>query len=177
MLLSQRRMSRCKCSELMRALKISVSSTCCLPARHHWQPHHASQQQHIWLACSVLAASLQRGVCFSLKLPACQAPLASPPHLAAAPPSRFIAFTTRMSQHLPHAACLSGTTGSPTTPRNSGFSRSCSSSGRSMYPRVDPAIITLVTGGAEWCLLGRKQEWPRGRCVRDTTSSSWSIQL
>ncbi|WIA32279.1 hypothetical protein OEZ86_003125 [Tetradesmus obliquus] len=56
-----------------------------------------------------------------------------------------------------------GTTGSPTTPRNSGFSRSCSSSGRSLYPRVDPAIITLVTGGAEWCLLGRKQEWPRGR--------------
>lgn len=105
LLLLQRRMSRCKCSELMRALKISVSSTCCLPARHHWQPHHASQQQNIWLACSVLAASLQRGVCFSLKLPACQAPLASPPHLAAAPPSRFIAFTTRSNKHTASAAC------------------------------------------------------------------------
>jgi hypothetical protein len=34
---------------------------------------------------------------------------------------------------------------------------------RSVYPRIDPAIITLVTAG-DWALLGRKAEWPAGRC-------------
>jgi hypothetical protein len=43
-----------------------------------------------------------------------------------------------------------------------GFARRCSSSGRVVYPRIDPAIITLVMHG-DWCLLGRKQGWPAGR--------------
>ena len=37
---------------------------------------------------------------------------------------------------------------------------------RSVWPRVDPAVIMLTTAGApgglhgdEWCLLGRKPEW------------------
>jgi hypothetical protein len=34
---------------------------------------------------------------------------------------------------------------------------------RSAYPRIDPAIITLITAG-DWALLGRKAEWPTGRC-------------
>jgi NADH pyrophosphatase NudC (nudix superfamily) len=46
-----------------------------------------------------------------------------------------------------------------------GFARRCSASGRSVYPRIDPAIITLVTCGLDWCLLGRKADWPQGRCV------------
>eukprot|EP00878_Enallax_costatus_P032153 GHUV01035263.1.p1 GENE.GHUV01035263.1~~GHUV01035263.1.p1 ORF type:complete len:396 (+),score=114.99 GHUV01035263.1:194-1381(+) len=56
-----------------------------------------------------------------------------------------------------------GATGSKTTPRDGGHSRQCSSSGRVLYPRIDPAIITLVTAGSDWCLLGRKKGWPRGR--------------
>lgn len=58
-----------------------------------------------------------------------------------------------------------GATGSMTVPRDGGFSRQCPSSGRSVYPRIDPAIITLVTAGEDWCLLGRKKGWPRGRSV------------
>lgn len=63
-----------------------------------------------------------------------------------------------------------GATGSQTLPQEGGFSRKCSSSGRVVYPRIDPAIITLVTGGGGWCLLGRKHEWPKGRWVGLTTS-------
>lgn len=48
--------------------------------------------------------------------------------------------------------------------QDGGFSRKCSASGRVLYPRVDPAIITLVTAGADWCLLGRKPDWVAGRC-------------
>lgn len=59
-----------------------------------------------------------------------------------------------------------GATGSKTVPRNGGFSRQCPSSGRSVYPRIDPAIITLVTAGKDWCLLGRKKGWPQGRWAR-----------
>jgi ADP-ribose pyrophosphatase YjhB (NUDIX family) len=33
---------------------------------------------------------------------------------------------------------------------------------RTDYPRIDPAIITLVTAG-EWALLGRKPGWAAGR--------------
>jgi len=47
--------------------------------------------------------------------------------------------------------------------QDGGFSRVCTSSGRVLYPRVDPAIITLVTAGDDWCLLGRKAGWPTGR--------------
>lgn len=46
-----------------------------------------------------------------------------------------------------------------------GYSRKCSSSGRVVYPRIDPAIITLVASGPDWCLLGRKTGWPTGRWV------------
>jgi NAD+ diphosphatase len=33
--------------------------------------------------------------------------------------------------------------------------------GRELFPRVDPAIIVLVSDG-ERCLLGRQQDWPEG---------------
>jgi NADH pyrophosphatase NudC (nudix superfamily) len=36
---------------------------------------------------------------------------------------------------------------------------------RSVWPRIDPAVIMLCTHGPkdDWCLLGRKAEWPEGR--------------
>lgn len=55
-----------------------------------------------------------------------------------------------------------GTTGSPTANHAGGFGRKCTTSGQSVYPRIDPAVIMLVTCG-DWCLLGRKAEWPQGR--------------
>ncbi|KAJ9507122.1 hypothetical protein QJQ45_004727 [Haematococcus lacustris] len=81
-----------------------------------------------------------------------------------------------------HAAnCFSAATGAPTTAIAGGAGRRCSSSRASVYPRIDPAVIMLVTaeGGrqasrgsghkgaaalaGDWALLGRKAEWPPGR--------------
>eukprot|EP00879_Flechtneria_rotunda_P031381 GHRR01034277.1.p1 GENE.GHRR01034277.1~~GHRR01034277.1.p1 ORF type:complete len:428 (+),score=118.51 GHRR01034277.1:412-1695(+) len=56
-----------------------------------------------------------------------------------------------------------GSTGSKTQPQDGGYSRKCPTSGRVLYPRIDPAIITLVTAGEDWCLLGSKSGWPGGR--------------
>ncbi|KAJ8907981.1 hypothetical protein NDN08_008082 [Rhodosorus marinus] len=45
---------------------------------------------------------------------------------------------------------------------NEGRSRACEGCEKTVYPRIDPAVITLVANGNE-CLLGRKASWPRGR--------------
>lgn len=64
-----------------------------------------------------------------------------------------------------HAATgFSAATGAPTAPSPGGYSRKCSQSGSSAYPRIDPAVIMLVTSPCQaFCLLGRKAEWPQGR--------------
>lgn len=43
-----------------------------------------------------------------------------------------------------------------------GHERSCKHCGTQWFPRIDPAIIVLVTDG-ERCLLGRQAIWPKGR--------------
>ncbi len=43
-----------------------------------------------------------------------------------------------------------------------GHERSCKHCGTRWFPRIDPAIIVLVTDG-ERCLLGRQASWPKGR--------------
>ena len=45
-----------------------------------------------------------------------------------------------------------------------GHVRACTSPdcGRQTFPRVDPAIIVLVSDGNR-CLLGRQEDWPEGR--------------
>ena len=43
-----------------------------------------------------------------------------------------------------------------------GHERACSSCGAQWFPRIDPAIIVLVTDGTR-CLLGRQPSWPKGR--------------
>lgn len=57
-----------------------------------------------------------------------------------------------------------GTCGSSARPEAGGNSRRCMNSdcGREIFPRVDPAIIVLVTH-RERCLLGRQESWPTGR--------------
>ena len=57
-----------------------------------------------------------------------------------------------------------GACGSSARPEAAGNSRICTNEdcGREIYPRVDPAIIVLVTDG-ERCLLGRQSSWPEGR--------------
>ena len=57
-----------------------------------------------------------------------------------------------------------GVCGSSARPAAAGNSRICMHENcrREIFPRVDPAIIVLVTDG-ERCLLGRQSSWPEGR--------------
>jgi NAD+ diphosphatase len=57
-----------------------------------------------------------------------------------------------------------GACGAPCEPQRAGHSMRCTSAacGTEFYPRIDPAIIVLVTDG-ERALLGRQHSWPAGR--------------
>ncbi len=57
-----------------------------------------------------------------------------------------------------------GVCGSPSRIESGGNTRICSDDecGAQIFPRVDPAIIVLVSQG-EHCLLGRQHAWPEGR--------------
>lgn len=61
-----------------------------------------------------------------------------------------------------HQFC--GRCGSPTAPRRAGHVLSCTNAacGQEAFPRIDPAIIVLITDG-ERALLGRQASWPPGR--------------
>lgn len=61
-----------------------------------------------------------------------------------------------------HRYC--GTCGAPTVPMRAGHLLVCSNEacGQQLFPRIDPAIIVLVTDG-ERALLGRQASWPKGR--------------
>lgn len=61
-----------------------------------------------------------------------------------------------------HRHC--GVCGAPTAPRSAGHVLTCTSSscGAEVFPRIDPAIIVLVTDGSH-ALLGRQPSWPPGR--------------
>ena len=57
-----------------------------------------------------------------------------------------------------------GICGSSARPEAGGNTRVCVNPecGRQVFPRVDPAIIVLVSNGDQ-CLLGRQANWPEGR--------------
>jgi NAD+ diphosphatase len=61
-----------------------------------------------------------------------------------------------------HRFC--GRCGSPTQPSDGGHVLRCSNEAcrSQQFPRIDPAVIVLVTDG-ERALLGRQAEWPPGR--------------
>lgn len=61
-----------------------------------------------------------------------------------------------------HRYC--GSCGAPTRPARAGHVLECSNQacGRELFPRIDPAIIVLVTDG-ERALLGRQASWPARR--------------
>jgi NAD+ diphosphatase len=63
-----------------------------------------------------------------------------------------------------HRYC--GTCGAPTVSSRSGHLLRCTRCAAQQFPRIDPAIIVLVSTGQgeeERALLGRKTEWPPGR--------------
>lgn len=55
-----------------------------------------------------------------------------------------------------------GSCGERTAPRRAGYSRQCPACSARFYPRLDPAIIVLVTAG-DYCLLARNRRWVAGR--------------
>jgi NAD+ diphosphatase len=63
--------------------------------------------------------------------------------------------------HRSHRYCAQ--CGTPTTAREGGHVRACPNPdcGAQQFPRLDPAIIVLVSRG-EHCLLGRQPKWPAG---------------
>jgi NAD+ diphosphatase len=61
-----------------------------------------------------------------------------------------------------HRHC--GVCGAPTAPKSAGHVMACTSEicGADFFPRIDPAIIVLVTDG-DYALLGRQKSWEPGR--------------
>ena len=62
--------------------------------------------------------------------------------------------------HQQHLYC--GHCGTATASMQAGHERRCPACGTQQFPRLDPAIIVLVTHG-ESCLLGRQKSWPPKR--------------
>ena len=61
-----------------------------------------------------------------------------------------------------HRTRFCGTCGTPTEVQRAGHLRSCPNCRAQHFPRLDPAIIVLVTDG-DRCLLGRQASWDPGR--------------
>jgi NAD+ diphosphatase len=53
--------------------------------------------------------------------------------------------------------------GALTEPVSSGHSRRCVADGSEHFPRIDPAVIMLVTDPGDRCLLARNAQWPERR--------------
>ncbi|MCW2606869.1 MAG: diphosphatase, partial [Frankiales bacterium] len=62
--------------------------------------------------------------------------------------------------HATHPRC--SRCGAPTSSVKGGAERVCAE-GHTHHPRTDPAIIVLVTDGADRCVLGRQAVWPERR--------------
>ena len=63
--------------------------------------------------------------------------------------------------HATHPHCAR--CGAATSPAKGGSIRRCDVDGSEHFPRTDPAVIMLVTDGADRCVLGRQAIWPAGR--------------
>jgi NAD+ diphosphatase len=63
--------------------------------------------------------------------------------------------------HAAHPCCAR--CGARTRVVRGGSVRRCPEDGSDHFPRTDPAVIVLVTDGADRCVLGRQPSWPPGR--------------
>jgi NAD+ diphosphatase len=59
-----------------------------------------------------------------------------------------------------HRHC--GVCGAATESRSAGYVMRCTKCGTEFFPRIDPAVIMIVTDG-DCVLLGRQASWPSGR--------------
>ena len=63
--------------------------------------------------------------------------------------------------HATHTHCPRD--GTPTEPFSAGHARRCPVDGSEHFPRVDPAVIMLVTDDDDRCLLAHNRSWPPRR--------------
>ena len=63
--------------------------------------------------------------------------------------------------HAAHPRC--SRCGAPTRSAKGGSLRVCEADGSSHFPRTDPAVIVLITDGADRAVLGRQAVWPPRR--------------
>jgi NAD+ diphosphatase len=63
--------------------------------------------------------------------------------------------------HVAHPRCAR--CGALTQVVRGGSVRRCPEDGSEHFPRTDPAVIVLVTDGADRCVLGHRPGWPDGR--------------
>ncbi|HLG69488.1 MAG TPA: NAD(+) diphosphatase [Chloroflexota bacterium] len=63
--------------------------------------------------------------------------------------------------HRRHRFC--GVCGGPTLVEEAGHSRRCTACGAQHFPRTDPAVIMIVTDGADRCVLSRRPGAPPNR--------------
>lgn len=63
--------------------------------------------------------------------------------------------------HATHPRCPR--CGAPTAVERGGHARRCPADDSLHFPRVDPAVIMLVTDGGDRCVLGRQASWPARR--------------
>ena len=118
--------------------------------------------------CSVLLGEMGGRVLFALGLeqeaplpPAEHGDLRSVSALLPADELAVMGYARAMAHwHRQHLFC--GRCGAATRSERGGHERSCSACEAQIFPRLDPAIIVLVTDGAR-CLLGRQASWPKGR--------------
>lgn len=76
--------------------------------------------------------------------------------------SRWACHAIALAQwHTTHSHC--SRCGAMTVVTAGGAERRCPQDGSAHFPRVDPAVIMLVTDGDDRALLGRQDAWPPGR--------------
>lgn len=73
----------------------------------------------------------------------------------------FVHAVGLVNWHAAHGCCAR--CGAPTEATQGGAVRVCGACSAQHFPRTDPAVIVLVTDGADRCLLGRQRTWPPGR--------------
>jgi NAD+ diphosphatase len=81
---------------------------------------------------------------------------------ASAEDAAWLCHAVALSQwHSTHTHCPR--CGTPTVVTGAGATRRCPADGSMHFPRVDPAVIVLVTDDHDRALLGRQAAWPVGR--------------
>ena len=73
----------------------------------------------------------------------------------------FVTLIALSNWHATHTHCPQ--CGTPTVTVAAGHAQRCPADGSEHFPRVDPAVIMLVTDPDDRCLLARNRRWPERR--------------